>query len=110
MTNALQELLEKIDKHNLSIKDILWIKIALYDDMEHITSSLAINNNNKEISTKLTNTLSSFNYDSGYAAIGIQEDSIIMFKDNTWLERNEYDGSEWWEFKSIPKFKLTKEK
>lgn len=26
---------------------------------------------------------------------------IVVGKD-FWLERHEYDGSEWWEFKSIP--------
>jgi hypothetical protein len=42
-----------------------------------------------------------FEYDSGY---GCQElDGVIWYKDlNTWSERGEYDGSEWWEYKSCP--------
>ena len=27
----------------------------------------------------------------------------VAVGDNWWLERAEYDGSEWWEFKTIPK-------
>lgn len=42
-----------------------------------------------------------FNYDDGY---GSQElFGVVWFKDGTWLERNEYDGSEWWKHKVAPK-------
>ena len=42
-----------------------------------------------------------FEYDSGY---GVQElFGIIWLTDGTWLERSEYDGSEWWSHKSLPK-------
>jgi len=27
---------------------------------------------------------------------------IIVFNDGSWLERREYDGSEWWEFQQTP--------
>ena len=27
---------------------------------------------------------------------------LLVVGDNWWLERHEYDGSEWWEFKTIP--------
>ncbi|QNI21485.1 hypothetical protein [Salmonella phage 3sent1] len=26
----------------------------------------------------------------------------VWFTDGTWLERGEYDGSEWWEYKATP--------
>jgi hypothetical protein len=40
------------------------------------------------------------NYDSGY---GSQEwFGWISFKDGTWIERREYDGSEWWESREQP--------
>ena len=28
--------------------------------------------------------------------------NLIVVGDDFWLERHEYDGSEWWEFKSMP--------
>lgn len=40
------------------------------------------------------------NYDSGY---GSQEwFGWISFTDGTWIERGEYDGSEWWEVREQP--------
>jgi len=39
-------------------------------------------------------------YDDGFG--GQELDGTIVFKDGTWLERGEYDGSEWWEYKCKP--------
>lgn len=39
-------------------------------------------------------------YDDGF---GIQViTGCVWFEDNQWLERCEYDGSEWWELKKYP--------
>jgi hypothetical protein len=39
-------------------------------------------------------------YDDDY---GVQEVfGTIWYKDGTWSERGEYDGSEWWEHRSCP--------
>ncbi len=41
-----------------------------------------------------------FSYNEGY---GTQEISgFIVFLDNSWLSRQEYDGSEWWEYHTCP--------
>ena len=40
-------------------------------------------------------------YDSGYGSNEIPMNLVIV-GDNWWLERAEYDGSEWWEFKTLP--------
>lgn len=45
-------------------------------------------------------------YDDGYGAQNIF--GFIVFKDSTWLERGEYDGSEWWEYKKKPILKDNK--
>lgn len=45
-------------------------------------------------------------YDSGYGCQEAAADLIIMFKDGSWLEREEYDGSEWWIHREIPKMPL----
>ena len=42
-----------------------------------------------------------FEYDNGYGAAEIPMDLIVVGKD-FWLERHDYDGSEWWEFKTMP--------
>lgn len=41
-----------------------------------------------------------FDYDNGYGTQLLF--GKVWFKDGTWLERDEYDGSEWWEYKSVP--------
>lgn len=40
-------------------------------------------------------------YDSGYGSQKVAKDLVIVGS-NWWLERHEYDGSEWWEFKTTP--------
>lgn len=44
---------------------------------------------------------SAINYDNGYGGAEIPEDLVVVGA-SWWLERGEYDGSEWWEFKSLP--------
>jgi len=42
-----------------------------------------------------------FEYDSGF---GRQElYGNIWYQDGTWSDRGEYDGSEWWQYQSVPK-------
>ena len=48
--------------------------------------------------------LSNVEYDSGFGAPEVAEDLVVV-GDGFWLERHEYDGSEWWEYKSIPEYK-----
>ena len=45
-------------------------------------------------------------YDSGFGSPQVAEDLIIMGSD-FWLERHEYDGSEWWEYKNKELFEPT---
>lgn len=42
-----------------------------------------------------------FVYDAGFGGPEINE-SLRIIGDNWWLERHEYDGSEWWEYKTLP--------
>lgn len=41
-------------------------------------------------------------YDAGYGGVEVAEDLIVV-GESWWLERHEYDGSEWWEYKELPK-------
>ena len=40
-------------------------------------------------------------YDSGYG--GQELSGCVWLEGGAWLERGEYDGSEWWEYKTTPK-------
>ena len=41
-----------------------------------------------------------FNYDDGFG--GQELYGYVLLDDQDWLERHEYDGSEWWEYKKYP--------
>lgn len=41
-------------------------------------------------------------YEEGYGATFVPNDLYIV-GNNWWLERHNYDGAEWWEFKELPK-------
>ena len=43
------------------------------------------------------------NYDDEFGGVEIPINVMVIFKDNSWIERHEYDGSEWWEYKETPK-------
>ncbi len=40
-------------------------------------------------------------YDCGYGETEIYMD-VVVAGEGWWLERREYDGSEWWEYKELP--------
>lgn len=46
-----------------------------------------------------------FLYDNGYGAQEIACDLIVYFKDGTYLDRYEYDGSESWVYHGLKNFK-----
>lgn len=45
--------------------------------------------------------LADFTYDAGFGGENIRL-SLTIVGDDWWLERHEYDGSEWWEHKTLP--------
>ena len=47
-------------------------------------------------------TKANFEYDNGFGSSKIAVDLIIYFNDKTYIQRGEYDGSEWWEY-NVPK-------
>lgn len=93
MTNALTELVESIFLSGKQPEDIVAISIVV-DNCRHQGSITG---------ASLDETVSNFlniEYDSGY---GNQElDGVVLFSDNTWLSRAEYDGSEWWRYNKPP--------
>jgi hypothetical protein len=41
---------------------------------------------------------SNFEYDGGFGSPKIAKDLIVYFNDNSYMIREEYDGSEWWKY------------
>ena len=84
MSNLLVETIEVLKNHNKTINDINWVGNGKY----YFDVNEFLNIANVE-------------YDNGYGAPEVAEDLLVV-GDNWWLERHEYDGSEWWEYKEIP--------
>lgn len=81
--NLLEETKNILMQNNKTIFDILWL------------------GNKYEVFDVDIQRLFSIDYDSGYGVQEIPSDLIVV-GDDWWLERHEYDGSEWWEFKQMP--------
>lgn len=83
MSNLKQETLESLKKYGKTVEDIQWI------------------GNDVEISIDEFLRVSDREYDDGYGSPNVKY--IYIVGDDWWMERGEYDGSEWWEFKTMPK-------
>lgn len=96
MINFLKETIEKLNENGKSESDVLWVGRGIYYGF--------YNQTNEEYKSTWEDfkTKADFDYDDGYGGNVIAMDLIVVGKD-FWLERHEYDGSEWWEFKTMPK-------
>ena len=88
MTNAQKELIEHIEN-----RKVKFVKIVF--DKDYGESQIKIEGSLESVLPQLD-----FNYDSGYG--GQEVFGYIWYEDSTWSERGEYDGAEWWEYKSVP--------
>lgn len=82
--NLLNETRELLEENGKTIFDIKWFGTS---ECEYICDLQQLLN---------------VNYDNGFGGHEIPLDFILV-GDDFWLERHEYDGSEWWEYKSMPK-------
>lgn len=83
--NLLLETLSVLVKNNKTVKDVLWVGCPEFKSSWENFEKIA-----------------NIEYDEGYGAPEVATDLVIV-GDGFWLERAEYDGSEWWEFKTMPK-------
>jgi hypothetical protein len=90
--NAEIEFLEHIeDKNSVKCAEIIYCKATHRLKKGYVKSDLEL----------FCRALRDINYDSGY---GSQElFGTIWYFGGSWSERGEYDGSEWWEYKTCPK-------
>lgn len=82
--NLLEETKAILKENDKLIFDILWFG----------TEDFVVDHDIQE--------LFSIEYDNGYGLNEIPAELKVV-GDGWWLERGEYDGSEWWEYKELPK-------
>ena len=85
MANLLKETITVIEEYGGRIEEIQWVGSNefgwfTWEDFKAIAN---------------------IEYDMGFGAAKIAEDLLIIGSE-WWLERHEYDGLEWWEFKEVP--------
>lgn len=82
--NLLKETIEKLEECGKTFDDVRWIgNKSCYVDIEQFK--------------KIADT----DYDDGYGSQKVAEDLLIV-GDDWYLERGEYDGSEWYSFNRLP--------
>jgi hypothetical protein len=89
MTNLLEETLKALEEAGATHHDVLWVGSR---DGSYAIPWAAF--------AKLAGGVE---YYAGYGSRKIAEDLVVVFREDLgWLERGEYDGSEWWEHKVRP--------
>ncbi len=84
MESLLKETIKCLEDNGKTITDVVWVGTG-----------------DKWFSWGEFASIADFEYDSGYGGNEIKMNLVVVGKD-FWLERHEYDGSEWWEFKTLP--------
>lgn len=83
-TNLLQETIDFLHKHGKTEANVQWVGSSHFStSWQHFKA------------------VADFYYDEGHGSHEIALDLLIVGAD-FWLERQEYDGQEGWEFKTMP--------
>lgn len=86
MPNLLTETVDNLAEHEKSPADVRWVGSRSGDFVSGWDEFAA---------------LAAVDYDADFGSNEVPMDLVVV-GDGWWLERHEYDGSEWWEFKALP--------
>lgn len=86
MDNLKEETIRELKNNGKTISDICWVAV-----------------NGLEISVADFLKESDKEYNDYFGGGRKVNESLIVVGKDWWLERNEYDSSQWWEFKTYPK-------
>lgn len=89
MENLYEETLDILNENGKTENDVIWFGHVFldYDDWEYPRDKF------KE--------LLNYEYDEDFGLSEVDE-YLYVVGDNWWLERHQYDGLEWWEYKTLP--------
>lgn len=103
MKNLRDETIEIMKEHGLIKDDINFISVEF-----QVWEKGTICINRFEIPVSKFLSYSNVEYDESYGGYQVALGLKIVFHNGSWLERHEYDGSEWWEYKSTPQRPVVK--
>ena len=97
MTNASKEMLELL--HGREIRCAKVTTDRGWGEKDDSRTVILKDGHDEADYLKFLNALN-FEYYSGFG--GQELFGTVWFEDNSWAERGEYDGSEWWEVRCLP--------
>ena len=89
---------------NLLEETVEFLKKMGHSERTSIYKVIFVTDGQKSCSWKKFKEQADLEYDESFGSNEINLNLKVVGKD-WWLERHEYDGSEWWEFKTMPKRK-----
>lgn len=89
MRNLYDETLYILEENGKTESDVIWFGHLFYDYEAF------------EYPREKFKAFLDFEYDGGFGIPEIDEHLYVVGHD-WWLERHEYDGLEWWEYKTLP--------
>ena len=96
--NAKQEFLDHVGDRKVKAAIIFRGFDNFYEDEGTSQTTLKVGHTTADYEQFLQQL--DFSYDEGYG--GQELIGTIWYEDGSWSERGEYDGSEWWAYKSCP--------
>lgn len=92
--NLLKETIEDLAQYNKTLTDIEFCSIipSEYSWRDQQSGYFDVS---------VFTSLADKDYDAGFGGAEVNQSLKLVGKD-FWLERHEYDGSEWWEYKTLP--------
>lgn len=82
--NLYKETMHEITESKHTVEDV----VAVVDDERQERADIG----------RFLERAKTIDYDNGFGGAEINQNLRVIFKDGSWLERQEYDGSEWWEY------------
>ena len=101
MANLLKETIECLEDNGKRPSDVLWVGRYHVEACRNAAGKTIWHPRYCKSTWHDFCSKADFEYDNGYGLPEIPTDLIVVGKD-FWLERHDYDGSEWWEFKTMP--------
>ena len=89
--NLLEETIKVLKENNIKQQEVLWVGA-----------------HSAYMSWNKFKAKANIEYNASYGREEINVDLLVVGAD-WWLERHEHDGSEWWEFKTLPKLPKKRE-
>ena len=100
MTNAKEELMDALVSSNHTIQDVDWAHISYGAYCTQQADKIDIIGDGEAGMFRILKALQDTTYDSGYGTQYLGGN--VVFKDGSWLCREEYDGSENWTYMKTP--------